>query len=161
MCEKTLPTADAVCTSCNNKLINSAPIFEHHKFFTPLYGFGGVCPVCNNHAHRFESILVPENAPWYKPQETKPCCPVCKTVLRRKYETKKAQRIYILSWLIFMFLQFTPKSDFKYLFTFIFCCTVMSYFAIIAYRRFRDPVKYVTDESALTHHSSGTPNGAP
>lgn len=155
-CHCLLPTADSVCTSCDKKLIHSAFTFEQDKFFTPLHNLGGICPVCNNHSQRFDSILIPEKAPWYKFQKDAPRCPVCKTILRRKYETKAFKQIYVSLWLTFLFLQFLPKSSLWFLINFVALCISASLLAINTFRRMRDPVKYVPDESALTTHASRT-----
>lgn len=146
MCGKVLPTSDTICKACDLELTNSAPISEENKSFTALHDRGNSCPSCNNYISKFEQVLYPEKAPWYKFQRTLPRCPVCKATLCKKYETKAYRRIYLIIWLIWLLFQFIHINQWTLLARYIFGAIVLCYITIILYRSYRDPVKYVINE---------------
>lgn len=146
MCGKALPAEGGVCTACDTKLADSQPILEAQPSSTSLFGKGDLCPSCHNYSAKFEQVFYPENAAWWQLQRPFPRCPICKTILCKKYETKAYRRIYLTLSVMCLLFQFIPRNQWLMLAGYVFGASGLSYLVIMLYRSYRDPIKYVINE---------------
>ena len=136
LCGHLLPSADAICTDCDMRLKAEAEINNlRHE-----------CPLCKNKIAEFEQILWPENAKWYTAQQQRSRCPSCKGVLRSKYDTKQFRRVNFVLYFVALAVTFLlPRNLYTLSVLIIVWAAYISYGAVVFYRGFRDPIKYVRE----------------
>lgn len=147
-CSIVLPSKEAICPSCDDELAHS-PYYSDSpdSSKTP---FNSACPVCRNYVENLDIVWLPKNAAWYQPTAMHYQCPICKIILRKKYESKGIKFIYFLIWMVFStLLSRFQRSELWYLLFFSLSCFVLPYFSILTHRAACDPVKYIPDESFL------------
>lgn len=138
MCGQPLVSADSICTRCDTALAQDAQVDTSHWL---------VCPQCKTKIPHFEEVSWPENAPWYRPTTLRPRCPECKSVFRRKYETRAFHRAsFILMLLVLLSHVFLATSAWVWGLRFLSLAALASMTSVVLYRAYRDPTKYVPEQ---------------
>lgn len=139
MCGQPLMSADAVCPTCDTALNQSARVDSSNWLN---------CPQCNAKVPLFEEVYWPEGAPWYRPTSLRRRCPSCKCVLRRKYESRAFHQLSSALLLVVLVSHvLLQPSPWVWGLRFLSLSALASVTAIVQYRAYRDPIKYVPESS--------------
>lgn len=151
-CGRVLQYPDEICARCDKKLylesLNSA---KRGEIWGSIYAKSKgkpkyICPACLGRFPKVEMIAWPPVVPWYKFQSIRFCCPVCRKLLKSRYQTTSRRLQAGTSGIVMLQIFFGIPNNLIFILFFCVEAILIPWGFVISYREFRDENLYIQDE---------------